>query len=352
LVSSTHATVDRKHGRLISVLIAAVVSALWLTLSPPPAYAEPTADELWQQIEQRGRELAMLVEDYNEARENLRATRARIEELDQQLVPLQEQLEQLQAELGRFSAAAYRGAHTSAFEAMIASGSPTVLLEQVAILNRLANSRRDQIAQIQEVEAALVNERAELDELVMSQSQQEQELAQQRASLEAEIAELEEMYEQAREREAAEAATQAADNSSGESSSGDSQSSGNSSSSGNRPAPPADANAIVRFAYEQLGEPYVFGAAGPDAWDCSGLTMRAYQQIGVNLPHSVRQQYALGPYVSRSELQPGDIVYFFDLGHAGIYVGDGMVIHAPKPGDVVKLTPMEYMDYVGATRPR
>jgi cell wall-associated NlpC family hydrolase len=89
----------------------------------------------------------------------------------------------------------------------------------------------------------------------------------------------------------------------------------------------------IAAARSVLGAPYVYGAAGPGAFDCSGLTMWAYAQAGVALPHSASAQYAAFPHVSLSALRPGDIVYYGDYGpHVALYVGDGMIIHATHPG--------------------
>lgn len=92
----------------------------------------------------------------------------------------------------------------------------------------------------------------------------------------------------------------------------------------------------VRTALGQLGKPYVFGAAGPGSFDCSGLTMFAYAAAGISLPHYTGSQYAVGRRVGLSELQPGDLVFFDGLGHEGMYIGNGMMVHAPHSGDVVR----------------
>lgn len=99
--------------------------------------------------------------------------------------------------------------------------------------------------------------------------------------------------------------------------------------------------AVVDFAKAQLGEPYRFGAAGPNRWDCSGLTMEAYKQIGVNLPHHASSQQLLGHAVPETQAQPGDLVFWGPVsGHVAIYLGNGQVIHAPHTGDVVKISPI------------
>jgi cell wall-associated NlpC family hydrolase len=108
----------------------------------------------------------------------------------------------------------------------------------------------------------------------------------------------------------------------------------------------------VRTAYAQLGDPYVYGAGGPSAFDCSGLTSFAWRAAGVSLPHSSSAQYGSGPHVSRSNLQPGDLVFFYSpISHVGIYIGGGRMIDAPHPGLSVRITPVSMLPYSGAVRP-
>jgi peptidoglycan DL-endopeptidase CwlO len=124
------------------------------------------------------------------------------------------------------------------------------------------------------------------------------------------------------------------------------------------PAPPADASRgaqVVAIAMRYLGVPYKWGGASPSTgFDCSGLTMYVFAQIGVSLPHHAATQYGLGHAVSRSELQPGDLVFFRGLGHMGMYIGGGNFIHAPQTGDVVKISslsePYRVANWVGARR--
>jgi hypothetical protein len=108
----------------------------------------------------------------------------------------------------------------------------------------------------------------------------------------------------------------------------------------------------VKYALAQVGDSYVFGAAGPDAFDCSGLTMMAWGQAGVGLPHSSSAQYGSGARVSQSELQPGDLVFYYSpISHVGIYIGNGMIVHAANPSSGVRVAAVNSMPYTGAVRP-
>jgi peptidoglycan DL-endopeptidase CwlO len=119
------------------------------------------------------------------------------------------------------------------------------------------------------------------------------------------------------------------------------------------PAPPPTHSSVVSIAMHYLGTPYVWGGASPSGFDCSGLVMYVFAQIGVSLPHSSYAQYGMGSPVSRDQLQPGDLVFFDGLGHVGIYVGGGSFIHAPHTGDVVRISSLSgwyASTYVGARR--
>jgi peptidoglycan DL-endopeptidase CwlO len=118
-------------------------------------------------------------------------------------------------------------------------------------------------------------------------------------------------------------------------------------------APPAQYGGVVGIAMRYLGTPYVYGGASPSGFDCSGFVMYVYAQVGVSLPHNAAAQYGYGTPVSRSQLQPGDLVFFDGLGHNGIYTGGNSFIHSPHTGDVVKISSISgwYSErFVGARR--
>jgi cell wall-associated NlpC family hydrolase len=119
-------------------------------------------------------------------------------------------------------------------------------------------------------------------------------------------------------------------------------------------APPSHYGGVVGVAMGQLGKPYVWGTAGPSTFDCSGLVVYAYGQMGVSLPHSSYALWNAGVFVSQDQLEPGDLVFFDGLGHVGIYIGGGQFIHAPHTGDVVKISSLNdgwyASSYVGARR--
>ena len=119
--------------------------------------------------------------------------------------------------------------------------------------------------------------------------------------------------------------------------------------------PPAKYGNVVAIALQYLGVPYVWGGESPaTGFDCSGLVAFVYAQVGVYLPHNAAAQYAYGVPVSRDQLEPGDLVFFDNLGHVGLYIGGGNFEQAPQTGDVVKITnlddPWAVSHYYGARR--
>lgn len=108
----------------------------------------------------------------------------------------------------------------------------------------------------------------------------------------------------------------------------------------------------LAFAKKQIGDPYRYGATGPGSWDCSGLTGGAWKSVGVKIPRTSQAQYRSGKKVSKSNLKPGDLVFFYSgISHVAIYAGNGNVVHASRPGKPVETIKMKYMPYAGARRP-
>ena len=121
------------------------------------------------------------------------------------------------------------------------------------------------------------------------------------------------------------------------------------------PAPPAGSKGkrALAFAKAQLGKPYKWGAEGPKAYDCSGLVMMAWRSVGVSMPRTSQQQFRSGNRILKSQLRAGDLVFFYGSrpSHVAMYVGDGVIIHAPRPGKRVEYSRVSYMPYSGAVRP-
>ncbi|GAB4008275.1 hypothetical protein GCM10029992_64230 [Glycomyces albus] len=169
------------------------------------------------------------------------------------------------------------------------------------------------------------------------------------------VADLDDRIEEAdqavEEAEEAEAAAEAAAEAEAEAESESGSDSSGSSSGSSTPSYSSDAaTAAVQFVRDQLGEPYVFGAAGPDTWDCSGLVQGAYAISGISLTHSTYAMWDETSAISRGDLRPGDLVFYSGLGHMAMYIGGGEVIHAPSSGDVVKVSGIDMMGIEGYRR--
>ncbi|MFF7246962.1 NlpC/P60 family protein [Embleya sp. NPDC008237] len=121
---------------------------------------------------------------------------------------------------------------------------------------------------------------------------------------------------------------------------------------GSSTASSSKAAQAVAFAKAQIGKPYVYGATGPNAYDCSGLVQAAYKSAGISLPRVTNDQFAADPHVSVANLQPGDLVFFYSgISHVGIYIGDGKMVHAANPRKPVEIASISTMPIAGATRP-
>ena len=107
----------------------------------------------------------------------------------------------------------------------------------------------------------------------------------------------------------------------------------------------------LRWALSRRGDPYVWGAAGPSSFDCSGLVLWAYAKVGISLPHFTGDQWQMGVHVGRNQLEPGDLVFFYpDIGHVGLYIGNNLMVDAPDFGEDVQVQPVMWNVYVGAVR--
>lgn len=211
--------------------------------------------------------------------------------------------------------------------------------QQEAIRSKLSSQRRD-------IERRLAQQRRYLDHLsgevkqaVQAEQRRQEELRRQALArkLAAERA--------AREKAAREAAARQAEQTQAEQT--------------QAPSPTSAAEQAIAYARAQIGKPYQWGATGPDSFDCSGLTMAAYASAGVNIPRTSRDQWNFGTHIgSMADLAPGDLVFYANdlndastIHHVGLYIGDGLMIHAPHTGDVVSIDSINRSDYFGATRP-
>ena len=323
----------RALTRNVVVLAALVIAALGISLIPASAVkAEPSLAETERQVDALATKLDATNEKYNTAKAQLDKVKAQQLAMQKQVDTLQKQLDLSQGEVGEIAASAYRNSKIGMWSALMKSGSPQEFVDEMSILEQLSLNQKGSIDVAVENKERLAKAKSTVDAQVNKAASLEKTLRDQKTSLGNDLKKWQNLQKSILAR-------------SSRGSSRPSYVPYDGSASGN-------AAAVVKYALAQQGKPYVFGADGPDSFDCSGLTMAAWRQVGVSLPHSAHLQYAQIPHVSRSNLQPGDLVFFYsDIHHVGIYVGNGNVVHAPTTGDVVKVAPMGYMPFAGAGRP-
>ncbi|MEU5946376.1 NlpC/P60 family protein [Micromonospora sp. NPDC047465] len=321
---------------LRNTLRALVVAAVTATLVAPavPARAEPSPAELTRRIEKSSTELEHVVEAYNKLREEMKANQAAVTRVQGRIGPLEQQAERSRADVGELAVTAYKtGSHLSTTEALLRPGGSDTLLDRLHMIDRLTQQRQETIATFTNDQRRLLAEKTRLDVTLGRQAAQARELTAAKKRIERDLAELYELRRQAYGRATEKPAARP-------------------DSAGDAPAVSGRAGVAVRYAYGALGKPYVWGADGPNGYDCSGLTSAAWRAAGKSLPHNARMQWGAVAHISKGELRPGDLVFYRGLGHVALYVGGGQVIDAPSAGRNVLKRGMNLMPIQGYGRVR
>jgi cell wall-associated NlpC family hydrolase len=333
-------------ARRAAVVLAALVSVLIPAL---PASATPSSSaEAAELVAAKGHELEAVTEQFNEARETLVTQHAAAEAAVAQLQQAQAALATAQQQVRGVARAAYTGESMGSFRALMTSESADQFVDRVTTLQMVAGHQNEILAQASTASVAAAQAAATAqDAAAQAQATYDAVVAQQK-ELEAQIADYQAMYDQLslEEQQAAAAAASEGDRASRD------DRSEPIAATGPVVASSQAAQIAVDTALAQQGKPYVWAAAGPDSFDCSGLMQFAYAAAGVSLPHSSSMQSGIGQPVSRDQLQPGDLVFFYSpISHVGMYIGNGQMVHAPTSGDVVKISSIDTMGYyAGATR--
>jgi peptidoglycan DL-endopeptidase CwlO len=324
------------------VLLTAILLPLTVlsTGSNTTALATPASPtRLEDQLDRLNRESDQLVEQYNQSREALARIRRSLKNLRAQAGGAEDDLRKLRASLGARASAAYVQGAGSAVAAVLGSDDPAAAIARVQVLELLAANDGDLMDQLGVAGKVFAARQAEL---VAAEKAQAAEVKR----LEAKKAEVERAADRTR---ALLARMRAADR----------------PQAPTRPSPVAppppsgggggggsgSAAAAVAYARAQVGKPYCYGGEGPGCFDCSGLTMMAWRQAGVSLPHSSAAQYNVGRRISASELQPGDLIFYYSpISHVSIYIGGGQRISATHTGDYVRVQSLG-SSIVGYARP-
>ncbi|MEV7624197.1 C40 family peptidase [Actinoplanes sp. NPDC089786] len=314
------------HRLIIVILLAAVALG-----SPAHAADRPSTGELDQRITAAAHRLEVIVEQYNESREDLRANLARQRTLGARIGPMTEDLRQRRHLMSGLAARAYQRTVRGPTVALFSADDPHEFVAKIVGLHELAAQQQRAVRDLDLARQRVAGTRITLRRLADQERRAQTQLSARKTLVEGEIAALEQMRRVAY-------------------------------SGGSRyaavfrfPAPPDLAGAggkVVAFAFAQLGKPYRWGATGPRAYDCSGLTLAAWERAGVSLPHNAARQHGATAHLDRSDIKPGDLVFFYGrISHVGVYIGDGMMIHAPEFGENIRIAPIDQQPIHGFGRP-
>jgi peptidoglycan DL-endopeptidase CwlO len=340
-VQHTRRTPGRRM-RAVLALSAALVAAATGVLAPTTATAAPprTAAEAVAAAEKAANELTVIDEHVHEAELTVTKQQATAQEAAGAAAAAAARLRAYEPRLRAIAQTGYTGKTQSRVAAFLTSDSAAELVQQMTTLDMIATHTNLIITEVAAAQAAAAEAKAAADHAAATAKAGLAELEKQKAEVQKRIAEYDRIYARL---------------------TADQQATVNNSLAGpalaapaidSLPLAPGSAAAVaVKTALAQVGDRYVWGTSGPDTFDCSGLTSYAYAAAGVALPHSSAAQAALGRAVGRAELQPGDLVYFYSpISHIGMYIGNGMMVHARTSGRPVAVTSVDMNGYRGARR--
>jgi cell wall-associated NlpC family hydrolase len=371
--------VDYKHRPVLKRRQALVllIGLAWALAAAPAAHSEPAsvagkraqAQAVMGQIQGLDANLSHAIEAYNLANEKLGKIRHDLQENRRELRFAQRNLKRAQTALELRLVQLYTaGGDSTGLEVLVGATSIEDLIERLDTSARVSDQSAQVLREVRAYRTDVSTRRARLKHAHVEQARLVAERASQKASIEGQLAERQRLLSSIRSEigrlQAAERARQAELAAEARARINSPQtgvevlaaSTGSIGSGGSSPvisAPPSRYGGVVGIAMRYLGTPYVYGGASPSGFDCSGFVMYVYAQIGVSLPHNAAAQYGYGTPVDRSQLQPGDLVFFNGLGHNGIYIGGGSFIHSPHTGDVVKISSLSgwySSTWVGARR--
>ena len=325
--------IEARRAAILRGLICAIAAAGLVVTGPVAAVATPSPSSIEDQINKQWNELEPIIEQYNHVHSQLQKNQAQQKALAAKLTPLQLQVNLAMSQVRGLAVDAYMQGAPNAFDAMIVSGSPTGLTEKLLYVNQLARHQEEQIRGVARLRDQYAADKQKLDELTMSIAQRDADLSRQKAAIQKKIDALQKLRIKA---------YGAVNKYDGPLRLGPCPVTYTSDRGGR----------AAQKACSLIGKPYVFGSEGPNSFDCSGLTLTAWASVGVRLDHYTRDQWGESAPVSRADLQPGDLVFYYsDLHHVAIYIGGGMVVHAPHTGDFVRMATIDRGPIAGYRRP-
>ncbi|MBT2440808.1 C40 family peptidase [Streptomyces sp. ISL-36] len=336
----------------------ALASAATATVFEGAGHAEPqlTPAQVRAKVDRLYQEAEVATEKYNGAKEKADVARGALDRLRDEAARRTDRLNAGRAGLGSVATAQYRSGGLDPAVQLALTSDPEQYLERAALAEKAGERQAVALASVRRELTGIGQLRAESARRLAELRGHESDLRRQKSAVQGRLAEARALLARltAEERARYEAATTG----SGRGGTGDGRGGGAggradraSEPRGPVSAPNARAAEALSFARAQLGKPYVWGATGPSAYDCSGLTQAAWRAAGVSLPRTTYTQINAGRRVPRSELAPGDLVFFYSgISHVGLYIGGGQMIHAPRPGAPVRVAPIDEMPFAGATR--
>jgi len=333
----------KRTARLLATLCITALSGTLLVASPSNATpdignVQARVDKLYHQAEQAS-------ERYNDARLEMKQAQTRLSALQADLTRQQDKVDSVRAQVAKAVVAQYQGQALSSTTQVLLSDNPDAFLNQLTTVSEYNDQQSQMMAdfavQAKQLEMRQAAAKRELDRIAATK----QELGKEKSEVDAKAAEAKDLLGRLKARAAAASR-------SNERTAAPAPASASAPTATTHVAASGRAGAAVSYALAQVGDAYVYGATGPSAFDCSGLTMMAWAQAGVSLPHSSSAQMGSGTPVSQSQLQPGDLVFYYSpVSHVGMYIGHGMIVHAANPSSGVTTAPVNSMPYSGAVRP-
>ena len=327
----------KRTARVLATLCITALSGTMLVAAP--TYATPDIDTVQSRVDKLYQQAEQASERYNDARLEMKQAQTRLAALQADLGRQQTKVDDVREQVASAVVSQYQGQALSSTTQVLLSQDPDAFLNQLTTVSEYNDQQSEMMAdfavQAKQLEMRQAAAKRELDRIAATKK----ELGHEKAEIDSKAAEAKGLLGRLKERAAA------ASRSAQRSTTASAAPVTNVAASGR-------AGAAVSYALAQVGDAYVYGAAGPSAFDCSGLMMMAWAQAGVGLPHSSSAQMGSGSPVSQSALQPGDLVFYYSpVSHVGMYIGNGMIVHAANPGSGVTTAPGHSMPYSGAVRP-
>jgi cell wall-associated NlpC family hydrolase len=365
---------SRRTAAGLTTAALASVTLLSQTADAAPRAPKPSIEEVKKKVDDLYHQAEVATEKYNATKESADEQRDKVNGLLDAAAKRADKMNESRRQLGTYASAQYRTGGMSPTAQLMLAKDPQQFVDRSHLMERLTGRQKQAVTDYQQQSAAAARQRAEATRSLEHLQDSQASLKESKASVQGKLAEARQLLsrltaqekarlaqlEREKEAEAKRKAREQAEKErkqreedqqrhDGGTGGGSSDGSGDSAGDGQTSSKAAKA---LAFARAQMGKPYVWGATGPNSFDCSGLTQAAWKAAGVDLPRTTWDQVKTGERVATKHLQPGDLVFFYDdISHVGMYIGGGKMIHAPKPGANVREESIYYMPIYGSVRP-